>query len=152
MGRSHALTIVQINDTHGYLEPHPELVWSPTGPTYRTLGGYARIATLLKQARQQNPDGVLALDNGDTFHGTYPAVSSKGEALVPLVNAWQLDAMTAHWEFAWGPKHFEEMAGRLNHPMLAINCYDKRTGERLPTAKSDARPWPARHGRPRITR
>lgn len=124
------LTLIQINDTHGYLEPHPELVWTDAGPTYPMMGGYARIATLLKNARNQNPGGVLVLDNGDTFHGTFPAVSSRGEALVPLVNAWQLDAMTAHWEFAWGPRHFEEMSKRLVHPMLAINCYDKKTEKR----------------------
>ena len=47
-----ALTIFQINDTHGYLEPHPELVWTPDGPTYPMMGGYARIASLLKQARK----------------------------------------------------------------------------------------------------
>ena len=29
-----------------------------------------------------------------------------------------------------GPQHFKKLAGRLNHPMLAINCYDKNTGER----------------------
>jgi 2',3'-cyclic-nucleotide 2'-phosphodiesterase (5'-nucleotidase family) len=98
------------------------------------MGGYARIAALLKQARKENPDGVLALDNGDTFHGTYPAMISKGEALVPLVNAFKLDAMTAHWEFAWGPKHFMKMTGSLDYPMLAINCYDKQT---------DRRPFPA---------
>ena len=125
-----ALTIFQINDTHGYLEPHPELVWTPDGPTYPMMGGYARIASLLKQARADNPDGVIALDNGDTFHGTYPAVMSKGEALVPLVNALQLDAMTAHWEFAWGPQHFQELTQRLNHPVLAINCYDEQSGKR----------------------
>lgn len=124
------LTILQINDTHGYLEPHPELVWSEGGPSYPVMGGYARIATLLAQARKENPDGVLALDNGDTFHGTYPAMTSKGEELVPLVNALKLDAMTAHWEFAWGPKHFMEMTDRLDHPMLAINCYDKQTDRR----------------------
>lgn len=124
------LTIFQINDTHGYLEPHPELVWSKDGPSYPIMGGYARIATLLKQARRENPDGALALDSGDTFHGTYPAMISKGEALVPLVNALGLDAMTAHWEFAWGPKHFMEMTSRLNHPVLAINCYDKQTDRR----------------------
>ena len=109
------LTIIQFNDTHGYLEPHPELVWTPDGPTYQTLGGYARIATLLEQARQQNAGGVLALDNGDTFHGTtYPAVSTKGDALISLVNALQLDAITAHWEFAWGPQHVREIAGPPN--------------------------------------
>ena len=122
------LTLIQINDTHGYLEPHPELVWTEAGPAYPVMGGFARIASLLNQARKDNPDGVIGLDNGDTFHGTYPAVASKGQALVPLINALRLDAMTAHWEFAWGPKHFQEMTKRINHPMLAINCYDKQTG------------------------
>ena len=125
-----ALTIFQINDTHGYLEPHPELVWTPDGPTYPTMGGYAGIASLLKQARKENPEGVIAFDNGDTFHGTYPAVMSKGETVVPLVNALQLDAMTAHWEFAWGPQHFQELTQRLNHPVLAINCYEEQSGNR----------------------
>jgi len=124
------LTIFQINDTHGYLEPHPELVWAGAEASYRTMGGYARIASLLKAARAERPGAVVALDNGDTFHGTYPAVESKGEALVPLVNALHLDAMTAHWEFAWGPRHVIALVGRLDHPMLAINCYDKETGKR----------------------
>lgn len=124
------LTIIQINDTHGYLESHPELVWSGSKVSYPTLGGYARIAALLNTARRENPDGVVVLDNGDTFHGTYPAVVSRGEALIPLVNALKLDAMTAHWEFAWGPAHFRKLVDRLDHPMLAINCYDKATGDR----------------------
>ena len=130
MPQTHNLTIIQINDTHGYLEPHPELVWSGSKASYPTLGGYARIASLLNTARREKPGGVLALDNGDTFHGTYPAVVSRGEALIPLVNALKLDAMTAHWEFAWGPAHFRKVVDRLDHPMLAINCYDKATGDR----------------------
>lgn len=88
------LTVIQINDTHGYLEPHPELVWSGSNASYRTLGGYARIASLLNTARRENPGGVLVLGNGDAFHGTYPAVNSRGEALIPLVNALKIDAMT----------------------------------------------------------
>jgi 2',3'-cyclic-nucleotide 2'-phosphodiesterase (5'-nucleotidase family) len=123
------LTIIQINDTHGYLEAHPELVWRGDVPSYPMMGGYARIASLLKSVRAECAGSVLALDNGDTFHGTYPAVSSKGEALIPLVNALQFDAMTAHWEFAWGPPHFQMLAARLEYPMLAINCYDKQSGE-----------------------
>lgn len=124
------LTIFQMNDTHGYVEPHRELVWDGSEPTYPVLGGFARIKTLLDDARRENPGGVLALDNGDTFHGTYPAVSTKGLALVPLVNALGLDAMTAHWEFAWGPRHFLDLAERLGHPVLAANCFAKDSGER----------------------
>ena len=130
MTASGRLTIVQINDTHGYVEPHPELVWTPSGPSFPTMGGYARIASLLAQFRRANPDGVLAVDNGDTFHGTFPAVTTRGEGLIPLLNALKLDAMTAHWDFAWGPRHFEQLAARLDYPMLAINCYEIDSGER----------------------
>lgn len=126
---SRNLTIIQVNDTHGYLEAHPELVWHGDVAAYPTMGGYARIASILKSVRAECGGSALALDNGDTFHGTYPAVSSKGEALIPPVNALGFDAMTAHWEFAWGPPHFRALAAKLNHPMLAINCYDKESGE-----------------------
>lgn len=78
------LTILQINDLHGYLEPHPEVFRARGGFRYETCGGLARIATLFKQVRAERPSAVLALDNGDTFHGTYVAVESQGEAMVPL--------------------------------------------------------------------
>ena len=129
-GAPRRLTILQINDTHGYVEPHPELIWRGRTPEFRNLGGYARIAGYFDAVRQERPGAVVAFDNGDTFHGTYHAVISKGTALVPLVNALKLDAMTAHWEFAWGPEHFIRLLEGVDHPMLAINCYDKETGRR----------------------
>lgn len=128
MMRSGRLTILQINDTHGYLEPHPELQWDGSEARFETLGGYARLAGLFGTVRRERPGAVLALDNGDTFHGTFPAVHSKGEALVPLLNALALDGMTAHWDFAYGPDQLRRIAGRLSYPLLAINCYDKETG------------------------
>ena len=124
------ITFLQVNDTHGYLEPHPELVWYGTGQRFPMLGGYARIAGYLNKVRLECPNAVVTLDNGDTFHGTYVAVSTKGEALVPLTNALAFDAMTAHWEFAWGPAHFKALAKRLDYPVLAINCFDRKTGRR----------------------
>lgn len=118
------LTILQINDTHAYLDLHPEMFLEGAGEAhYRHVGGYARIATLIRDARLQNPDGVLVLDNGDTFHGTYPAIVSKGESLVPILNLMGIDAMTAHWEFAYGPGQFQRLSKMLNYPMLANNCY-----------------------------
>lgn len=125
-----SLTFLQINDTHGYLEPHPELVWQGGEATYPTLGGYARIAGLFERIRNERPGAVVALDNGDTLHGTYLAVKSEGKAFVPLLNALGLDGMTAHWEFAFGPTHLRELAAQLSHPILAINCYEKDS-ERL---------------------
>ena len=123
------LTILQINDTHGYVEPHPELFWEGGGvPAYRSAGGFARLATVFRQAREQNPGGVLALDNGDTFHGTYPVVASRGEVLVPLLSALGLDAMTAHWDFAYGPERLRHLTGQLPYPLLALNGYDRESG------------------------
>jgi sulfur-oxidizing protein SoxB len=72
---------------------------------------------------------VLAFDCGDTIHGTYAAVKSEGEALIPILNEMGLSAMTAHWEFAYGPEQFKSIVKRLAHPMLAINCYDDATGK-----------------------
>lgn len=124
------LTLLQLNDLHGYLAPHPELVWTPGGPAFPRLGGLARIRTLFDRVRAERPGAVLAFDNGDTFHGTHAAVSTKGEALLPAINSLRLAAMTMHWEFAWGPAHVERLAARLDHPMLAANCYRGADGSR----------------------
>jgi len=125
MGGNKEITILQLNDSHGYLEVHPELFWEGGRETYRRVGGYARISSLFNRIRQERRGAVLALDNGDTVHGTFPAVRSRGEDMIPILNHLAFDAMTAHWEFAYGPKQFNKIAGKLNYPMLAINCYKK---------------------------
>lgn len=120
------LTILQLNDLHGYLEPHPEMIRGEDGEwRFATLGGLSRIAALFEQVRAEQPDAVVALDNGDTFHGTHVAVASKGLALAPAINAIGFDAMTVHWEFAFGPEGVKRIAAELDHPMLAINCHRK---------------------------
>lgn len=129
MNPRRTITLLQINDTHGYLEPHPELFWAGAQAEYRTAGGYARLLTIFKQVRQERNGSVIALDNGDTFHGTFHAVESEGEALIEPVNRLGLDAWTVHWDFAYGPERMRELAAKLNHPLLACNCYDKATGE-----------------------
>jgi 2',3'-cyclic-nucleotide 2'-phosphodiesterase (5'-nucleotidase family) len=123
------LTILQVNDVHGYLEPHPELVWTATGPTYPNLGGYARLSGYFRQVRREAGGAVLALDNGDTFHGTLPVVASRGRALLPILSHLRFDGMTAHWDFAYGPLELKALAAELPYPVLAINCYDCDTGQ-----------------------
>ncbi len=129
MSSRKTITLLQINDTHGYLEPHPELFWDGGRAEYRVSGGYARLRTIFQQVRAERPGAVIALDNGDTFHGTYPAVESRGEAFIAPVNLLGLDAWTVHWDFAYGPERMRELAAKLNHPLLACNCYVKETGE-----------------------
>jgi S-sulfosulfanyl-L-cysteine sulfohydrolase len=121
------LTIVQMNDSHAYLDLHPELFWERGKNVYRLAGGYARIATLLKQIRAENPGKVILVDGGDTFHGTFPAIQTNGKAVVPVLNALAPAAMTAHWEFAYTPNGFKELTRQLTYPMLAMNVYEKDT-------------------------
>ena len=123
------LTFLQINDLHGYVEPHQEMIRERGDWRFTTLGGLSRIATLFRSVRDETAGAVVALDNGDTFHGTRLSVTSKGHALVPMMNALDLDAMTVHWEFAFGPDGVRDLAGKLDYPVLAINCYSKATGE-----------------------
>jgi 2',3'-cyclic-nucleotide 2'-phosphodiesterase (5'-nucleotidase family) len=124
------ITLVQFNDSHGYAELHQELFWTASGAAYRKAGGYARIARLLREIRNERPGAVLAFDGGDTIHGTYPAVKTQGEGFVPLLNVLAFDAMTAHWEFAYGPAQLKKVAGRLAYPLLASNVYEKDLGAR----------------------
>ncbi|MBD3406728.1 MAG: hypothetical protein GF411_11490 [Candidatus Lokiarchaeota archaeon] len=75
---SRDLTLLQINDSHAYLEPHNEYFWNGEEIVIREAGGYARIAGLVKSIRDEKENEVLFLDNGDTIHGTYPAVTTQG--------------------------------------------------------------------------
>jgi sulfur-oxidizing protein SoxB len=129
MNSSKKLTIVQMNDSHAYFDLHQEIFWQGDHAVYRPAGGYARIATLVKQIRVESHGSCLFCDCGDTLYGTYPALKTQGQALIPVLNSLGLDAMTAHWEFAYGPSVFRQRASELNYPMLAINVHDKVTGK-----------------------
>ncbi|MFO7610658.1 MAG: bifunctional metallophosphatase/5'-nucleotidase [Candidatus Krumholzibacteriia bacterium] len=126
-----SLTVIQLNDSHAYCDLHQEMFWQGSRAVYRPAGGYARIATIVKQARAESPGHTLFCDGGDTLHGTYPAQMTQGEALIPSLNALGLDATTAHWEFAYSPETFKQQAAKLAYPTLAINVYDQATRELL---------------------
>jgi S-sulfosulfanyl-L-cysteine sulfohydrolase len=127
MTSKRSLTIVQMNDSHAYFDLHQEMFWQGDHAIYRPAGGYARIATIVKQIRAESQGRILFCDCGDTMHGTYPALDTYGQALIPILNSLGLDAMTAHWEFAYGPKIFNQRVAELDYPMLANNVYDNVT-------------------------
>ncbi|WP_211221929.1 bifunctional metallophosphatase/5'-nucleotidase [Lacticigenium naphthae] len=128
---SKKMTILQMNDSHAYFDLHSEWFWEQDQFTYRKAGGYARIATLVKEIRQESNERLLFLDNGDTLNGTRPAFETEGQAVVPIVNALGIDAMAMHWEFGYGPKKLIETSEKLNFPLLANNVYNKDTDELL---------------------
>ena len=116
------LSIVFFNDVHGYLQSHPDLYYEGSKELIKTVGGYARIAGYVNQVRKSS-EHVLVFDGGDTFHGTYPVVQSKGEMVVPILNKIGIDAMVGHWDFAYGPEQLLHLASQLNYPVLGINVY-----------------------------
>lgn len=118
------INILQINDVHGYIHKHPEYFYTHQGIEFKMAGGYARMRTIIKEAKKEH--ATLTLDGGDTFHGTKPVVESKGEILIPILNHLELDAMTGHWDFAYGPKHLISLTEKLNYPFLAANVYAKK--------------------------
>jgi len=116
-----------MNDSHAYFDLHQEMFWQGDHTEYRQAGGYARIATIVKQIRAERHSNCLFCDCGDTLHGTYPAFDTQGRAMIPILNSLGIDAMTAHWEFAFGPTIFNQRLAELNYPMLANNVFDKVT-------------------------
>ncbi|TCK83627.1 bifunctional metallophosphatase/5'-nucleotidase [Albibacterium bauzanense] len=121
------LSIGYLNDVHGYLEPHPELFFEGEEKLIRTAGGYARIMTLVKQMKAENPH-TLVFDGGDTFHGTLPLIQSKGEAIMPLLKAFGFSAMVGHWDFAYGAEQLLKLQAGMGYPVLGINVYKKDAG------------------------
>lgn len=91
------LTVLQVNDLHGYLEPHPEAFRGRGRFHYRTCGGLARIATIFNRVRAESPGEVLALDDGDTFHGTFVtccsnAITAAAGTRLAFSNGWRYGA------------------------------------------------------------
>lgn len=121
--------IVQINDTHANLFPKEDVLFSGSGFQIETLGGYARIMTKINEYKEKHKDNLLIFDNGDTFHGTYEAVESKGEVMVPYLKKLGINAMTFHWDSAYTPQHLKMLEQKIGYPILANNVYHEGTQE-----------------------
>ena len=124
------VTLIQQNDTHAHLEPHPELRWRDGLPGVWRAGGYAQIRTLADRIREECDGACVHVDSGDAIHGTGPAQWTKGASVVPALGALGVDLMTpGNWEFGYGPAVLRERARALPFPMLACNVTRADSGE-----------------------
>src|SRR5512135_986019 len=75
--------------------------------TYGKVGGFAHLATLVKQARASRP-GALLLDGGDTWQGTGQAMWSNGQDMIDACLELGVDVMTLHWECTYGAQRIKD--------------------------------------------
>lgn len=78
---------------------------------YGRMGGYAHIATLVRQVRAERPGKTLLLDGGDTLQGSATALWTNAEDMVQAINQLGVDVMCPHWEFTYGIDRVKEIFG-----------------------------------------
>ena len=101
---------------------------------FGAVGGFAHLATLVKEIRSKRP-GSLLLDGGDTWGGgSGTAVWTAAQDMVDAQKLLGVDVMTAHWEFTYGHKRVKEVIendfkGKID--FVAQNVVDKEFEERV---------------------
>lgn len=108
--KSTKLTIVHTNDVHSRV----------VGDEEKYIG-YERLATQIKQLKEENPN-ILVLDAGDTTHGLPIATISEGESIIKLMNKIGYDAMVpGNHDFNYGYKRLIELKEMADFPIIAAN-------------------------------
>jgi sulfur-oxidizing protein SoxB len=99
---------------------------------YGKIGGYAHLATLVKNLRASRPGRTLFLDGGDTWQGSATSLWTKAQDMVDAQKLLGVDVMTAHWEFTFGARRVQEIVqkdlkGKID--FVAQNVNDATWGE-----------------------
>jgi 2',3'-cyclic-nucleotide 2'-phosphodiesterase (5'-nucleotidase family) len=115
------LRIYHVNDVHSRVEEDD----------YAGSMGYAKMATLIKEARRER-ENVMFLDAGDSFHGQTIANINQGESISHILDLMDLDALTlGNHDFNFGQERLGELAEMSNFPFLAANL-SREDGEEIP--------------------
>lgn len=112
-------------DLHAQLHTHDEFFWENEKPVYKKRGGLAVLKTMIDALRAQHPQNIL-YDGGDYFHGHGVASLSEGEALIPLMNAFNYDLiLPGNWEVVYKKKKMLYDMGHSNAAKICANMWHK---------------------------
>ena len=75
---------------------------------YGRVGGFAHLATLVRQLKAARP-GALLLDGGDTWQGSATSLWTNAQDMVDAAKLLGVDLMTGHWEFTYGMDRVKEI-------------------------------------------
>ena len=96
--------------------------------TYGKVGGFAHLATLIKQIRTQRP-GALLLDGGDSWQGSATALWSNAQDMIDASKLLGVEIMTGHWEFTYGAKRVQEVVARDFKGQIEFLAQNIRTAD-----------------------
>jgi 2',3'-cyclic-nucleotide 2'-phosphodiesterase / 3'-nucleotidase len=121
------ITILGSTDLHGNINP---IDYYTNKSDNR---GFAKIATLIKRVRKEQPNVVL-IDSGDTIQGS-PLESFHGrknnqppDPMMLVMSSLDYDAMTVgNHEYNFGLKVLEKARSEAKFPWLSANTYETAT-------------------------
>ncbi|WP_092006951.1 thiosulfohydrolase SoxB [Polaromonas sp. OV174] len=95
---------------------------------YGKVGGFAHLATLVKQIKAGRP-GALLLDGGDTWQGSATALWTQGQDMVDACKLLGVDVMTGHWDFTYGEERIKtivekDFAGKIDFVAQNVKTND----------------------------
>ena len=107
---------------------HTYLDFERAANQYGKVGGFAHLATLVKQLRSSRP-GALLLDGGDTWQGSATSLWTNAQDMVDACKLLGVNVMTAHWEFTYGEKRMMEIiekdfAGKIDFVAQNVKTKD----------------------------
>ncbi len=89
---------------------------------YGKMGGFAHLATMIKQVRHMcGHENTLLLDGGDSWQGSATALWTKGQDMLAACNLLGVDVMTGHWEFTYGSGQTLANIKQFNGEFIAQN-------------------------------
>ena len=98
------------------------LDFAEAAASYGKVGGFAHLATLVKQLRQAyGSDKTLLLDGGDTWQGSGTSLWTRGLDMVGACNLLDVDVMTGHWEFTYQDSEVKSNIEAFNGDFVAQN-------------------------------
>ena len=96
--------------------------------TYGKVGGFAHLATLVKQIKAGRPHALL-LDGGDTWQGSATSLWTDAQDMVDACKLLGVNIMTPHWEFTFGADRVKDIVekdfkGRIDFVAQNIKTTD----------------------------
>ncbi|HOW41459.1 MAG TPA: bifunctional UDP-sugar hydrolase/5'-nucleotidase [Bacteroidales bacterium] len=113
------IVILHTNDMHSRLTGFgPETAYTPLSVNDdKTLGGFARIAAILKEERSKNSGITLTVDAGDFLMGTlFQHLEPSTGFQLPLMKQMGYDVVAVgNHEFDFGPEKLAEILSSSSH-------------------------------------